>query len=187
MLYLPPGVTREMLAKREEREASAFEGGVFASDDRCREFTKLLKHIDPHLSMVFCKEPAPLEAVACGARPGRYNLVRETPGSPVTFIPVISQDGGYAEPTSQIFELLKSMDWQDPRVQRDRRLEDQRLEDAKVKAEREEMRRMNEEVYEDFVARTRTQVSMNRDTAWGQNAAGAKKARGQKRGSRNAR
>lgn len=169
-LYLPPGVTREMLAERQEREAQAGASGVFVSDDRCREFNPLLLNVDPYLRMVFCREPAPLEAVACGARPGRYNLVRETPGSPVTFIPVIAEDGGYAEPNSTIFELLKSMDWQDPRVQRDRKDQEERLERARAKREQDERRERDEDVYERFKAVSRAQVSMSDAIPWTQNS-----------------
>lgn len=177
MLYLPPGVTREMLAERHEREAAAHASGVFVRDNRCREFNPLLLSIDPYLSMVFCREPAPLEAVACGARPGRYNLVLETPGVPVTFIPIIDPDGGYVEPTSEVFTRLGEMDWHDPRVQRHRKMEAQHLEDARAKREQEERRERDEDVYERYMAGNRAFVSMNRDAPWTQSARGRRGAR----------
>jgi hypothetical protein len=179
-LILPPGVTRGMLNERQEREGKAFSGGVFVRDDRCREYDPLLMRADPYLRMVFCREPAPLEAVACGARPGRYNIVRSPPGAPVTFIPITGPDGEFVEPCSSVFEALKQMDWQDPVVQRERKRREEALEEARAKAEAEEMRRMDEEVLEAYLAGTRTQVSMNADTPWAQNAAGYKKVRGNK-------
>lgn len=180
-LYLPPGVTREMLAEREEREAQAYAQGVFVRDERCREFNPLLVRVDPYLSMVFCREPAPLEAVACGARPGRYNLVREAPGAPLSFIPIIGPDGEFVEPTSRIFDELKAMDWWNADVKRDRQAREDRLEDARRKTEEAERERMTDEVLERYLAGTRTQVSMNPDVPWAQNAAGFKRIKGEKK------
>lgn len=178
MLLLPPGVTRELYEKRQAREQGAAASGVFAKDDRCREYDPLLKRVEPYLSMVFCNEPAPLQAVACGARPGRYNIVRDAPGYPLTFIPLVGEHGEFVEPNSAIFEGLKLMDWWSDDVNRERRRKEQALKDAEAKALAEERREMNEDVLEHYLAATRTQVSMNRDTAWAQNARGYKKVRG---------
>lgn len=178
-LYLPPSVLRD---RRLENEAQAFAAGVFVRDDRCREFDPLLLNVEPWLRMLFCREPAPLEVVAAGARPGRYNIVREPPhGEPVTFIPIVGPAGEYVEPTSRVFDTLKAMDWWNDEVKRDRVERENRIEDARRKAQAEERRRIDDEVFERFQAVSRTQVSMNPDTAWGQNARGAGLARAEKK------
>lgn len=178
-LYLPPSVLRE---RRLENEAKAFASGVFVRDDTCREFDPLLKSVEPALSMLWCREPAPLEVVAAGARPGRYNIVREPPeDAPVTFIPVVGPDGEYVEPTSRVFDMLAEMDWWDGRVKRDREELRQRAEDARSKAHAEEMRRISDEAWERWQAVSRAQVSMNRSVPWSQNHAGERAAKAERK------
>lgn len=180
-LYLPPGVTRELYDERLKREAQAHASGVFVRDERCREFDPLLFRVEPYLSMVFCREPAPLPVVACGARPGRYNIVRQVPGTPVTFLPVVGPDGEYVEPSSRVFQMLDELDSWKPSVKRDRQQRSDRIADARAKAEVDERARMDQEVWERWQAVSRTQVSMNTDTPWAQNHAGHKRVRGEKR------
>lgn len=94
----------------------------------------------------------------------------------MTFIPIIDPDGGFVEPTGEVFTRLGEMDWQDPRVQRDRKLEAQKLEDARAKRETEERRERDEDVYERFVAGNRTFVSMDQSASWSQNVNGRRGA-----------
>lgn len=178
-LYLPAGVSPEMMDERQRREAQA--QTVFLRDERCREFDPLLFRVDPYLSMVFCNDPAPIEVAHCGARPGRYNIVRQVPGAPLSFIPIVGPSGEYVEPTSRVFELLRQMDWWNEDVKRDRNAREDRLEDARRKTQDAERERLNTEVYERYVAGTRTQVSMNPDVPWAQNAAGFNRIKGEKR------
>lgn len=178
-LYLPASALREQRLQN-EAEATRFMAARMAP--WWHQFDRDLQRIDPSLSLVFCPEPAPLNVVAAGARPGRYNIMRQShKGGPMTFMPVVGPDGEFVEPTSRVFDQLKSMDWWDPEVMRERKRVQDQLEDERRKRHDEEMRRIQEETWERWLAVSRTQISMNRETAWGQNARGAALSRGERR------
>lgn len=175
-LYLPPAVLRDMRLEREQHALAHMETAQQSAV--CREFNPDLERIDPLLSLVFCREPAPFEVVAAGARPGRYNVMRESyRGGPRTFMPIVGPSGEFVEPTSRLFDTLKSQDWWDPAVMRDVRARDDRIEDARRKREQDELEEANADVLERWLAVSRAQVSMSRDTPWAQNSAGLRRSR----------
>jgi hypothetical protein len=175
-LYLPPSALRDL---RLEREAQTLEFVETARQSAvCREFDPLLQRIDPLLSMVFCREPAPHAVVAAGARPGRYNVLRESHnGGPRSFMPIVGPNGEFVEPTSRVFETLKSMDSWNPAVQRERREREESIEKARAKREADELREANEDVLERYKAVSRAQVSMNTSVPWAQNWQGERAAK----------
>lgn len=164
---------RFLVEERRRREAETLRFVETAHQSAvCREFDPLLQRIDPCMSMVFCREPAPLDVVAAGARPGRYNIMREPVDGPRTFMPVVGDNDEFVEPTSRVFDRLRAMDWWDPRVSRARKEREDRLDDARRKREEDERREINEEMYERYLATNRAFVSMDRSNPWSQNVAG---------------
>lgn len=175
--FVPPRVAYELQQETLRREAEGLrELQVEARFKWAREFEAELKRIDHRLfGPVFCPDPAPLDAVVMGAQPGRWHVGRENEGAPTSLLPILGPNGEYMEPTSRVFEQLKQMDWWDDRVMRDRRKRERELEEAKARREERERKEFDEECYERYMAVSRTQVSMNRDTPWTQNHAGGKR------------
>lgn len=174
-VWIPPTASRELVEERKRREAKALLLAHVTSV--CEKFNEDLRRIDEGLQMVFIPDWMPLDVVAAGARPGRYNLIREDhKGGPLTFIPIVGPDGEFVEPGSHIFDLLNANDWQNPRVIKHRKELQAKIADAKRKAEEEEMRRLDEEVIERYKAYTRTQVLMSPDVRWAQNSAGRRRS-----------
>lgn len=176
-IFVPPKVSYELQQETLRREAEGLlELKVEAKFKWAKEFEAELKRIDHRLfGPVFCPDPAPLDAVAMGAQPGRWHVGRENEGAPTSLLPIMGPNGEYMEPTSRVFEQLKAMDWWDDRVLRDKRKRERQMEEAKRIREERERKEFDEEMYERFLAVSRTQVSMNRDTAWSQNVAGKRR------------
>lgn len=177
--WRPPTVSSRLSEETQRREAEASKALSYEQKLKwVEEFNRDLENIWSGMRLLWCPDPAPVEAVAMGARPGRWGiLVPGLHGAPASVKPILGPDDSYVDPSlnaSAIFENLKQQDWWNPRVRRER-------ERAKVEAERAAERRKEQEreerdleVLERFLAGTRTQVSMNRDTPWTQNAAGRK-------------
>lgn len=194
-LFLPPRVSRELQEESRRREIEAAK--VMIGDERLdwkREFDAQLERIVAGMRLAFCPDPAPLDAVGQGAFPGRWHLVWPSyHGGPLNLQPlVISPEtgkatvggsGGFVEPGSWVFDRLAESDLWSERVQRERRRIRREAEEAGRRREEQERRDRDADVLERFKAVTRTQVSMNRDTPWSQNAAGARRTKGN-RGSR---
>jgi hypothetical protein len=190
-LVLPPRLTQKLQLERAQREAAVFETlEGDARDTWRREFNAQLERVVHGMKLMWCPDPAPLDAVAQGAFPGRWNLVWPGySGGPLTVQPLVLRDGephiggegGFVEPGSWVFDRLASMDLWSERVQRDRRRIKREAEVAKRRREEQERRDFDLECLERWKAVSRTQVSMNPDTAWGQNARGAAQARAEKR------
>lgn len=180
-LFVPPRVAREIHGEARRRETEAMKALVA---DRgwawVQEFNVELDRIEHGLRLVFCPDPAPVDAVACGAKPGRWHVFRPATSGPMSVLPITGPNGEFAEPSSAVFDMLRRNDWWDDRVISDRRKREERLQRAEKDREEKERADFNRDIYERWLAVSRTQVSMNRDTAWGQNAAGAKRARGNK-------
>jgi hypothetical protein len=190
-LVLPPRLTRKLEQERAEREAVALAALQGDSRDQWRrEFNAQLERVVHGMKLMWCPDPAPLDAVAQGAHPGRWNLVWPGySGGPLTVQPLvlvdgepsIGGDGGFVEPGSWVFDRLAQMDLWSERVQRERRRIKREAEEAKRRREEQERRDFDLECLEAWKAVSRTQVSMNTDTAWGQNARGAAQARGERK------
>jgi hypothetical protein len=86
--------------------------------------------------------------------------------------PYVDELGGYREPDSGLFELVRRSDMWDDRLERDRRRVREEALKAKEKREREELEEIEREAFERWQAVTRTQVSLNRDSPWTQNTNG---------------
>jgi hypothetical protein len=123
--FLPPRVSLELQEESRRREAEATRAMV--GDDRMewkREFDAQLERVVHGMRLAFCPDPAPLDAVAQGAYPGRWHLVWPGfNGGPLVLQPLvvdasgkacIGGDGGFVEPGSWVFDRLAEQDlWSD--------------------------------------------------------------------------
>jgi hypothetical protein len=176
-LWTPPKVDRDL---REQTQAHASEvtGMVERFRGILKHYTRELKAIDPYLELIF----APPNAEAPGLVPGRYHVMRHNPGAPPSLIPIQGPNGEFSEPTSQVFEQLKSTDLWNTAVGHERRRREEAAERASVRAKEREQAERAEEVKDRWNAATRTFVSMDRSKPWSQNAAGRRGAGGGRRG-----
>lgn len=177
-LFLPPKVSRELQAETQRRSAEAFKalrGEAIAQ--WVEEFNRELRAIDPQLKLVWAPDPLPVDAVGAGVRPGRWHVMRHNPGTVPSFM-AIENNGEYVDPDSRVFEKLRSLDWWNAEVNRDRKRVQRELDEAREKRQAEELKRMDEEVLDRYKALNTASVSMNRSGAWSQNVAGR---RGRKR------
>lgn len=178
LLWTPQSAERQARAQVDaEREAFAeYMRGLLPETRRMNEE---LRRIDPYLELVFVGERAPDDDPAIV--PGRWHVVRHNPDAPDTWMPVVGENDGYAEPTSRIFDKLAVENmWNASHLERKRKRE------ARRAAERERDKERNralkaQEFNERHAAATRTQVSMNTDVPWAQNFQGTKR-RGPKSG-----
>lgn len=177
--WVPPEVTRELLDQRHQREAEAFKA---LRDENhwqwVQEFNHDLKAVDHRLQLVWCPNPAPVEAAAAGAQPGRWNIVRHNDGAPISCIPLEYEDGSYREPGSWVFDMLKRSDLWNSSVTHDRKRCEKELKAAKERREALETEERQERMLESWKAVSRTQVSMNTSVPWAQNMAGLRRTRG---------
>jgi hypothetical protein len=181
-----PRLTRELALERAQREAAtlaALEGD--SRDTWRREFNAQLERVVHGMKLMWCPDPAPLDAVAQGAFPGRWNLVWPGySGGPLTVQPLVLRDGepqiggdgGFVEPGSWVFDRLAAMDMWSERAMRDRRRIKAEAEEAKRRREQQERADFDRECLEHWNAVSRAQVSMSRDMPWTQNSAGRRGA-----------
>lgn len=190
-LWTPPQVRRELAEESRRRETMALQQLV--DDARWqwkREFDAQLERVMPGMRLLVCPDPAPLEAVAQGARPGHWHVswpgVR---GGPLNVQPLvldadgeprIGGEGSFVEPGSWVFDKLAEADMWNGEVMRERRRIQREAGEAKRRRKEIEAAEFDQETFERYRAVTRTQVSMNRETPWGQNARGARIARAEK-------
>lgn len=188
-VWVPPRVSRELAEESRRREHEAAK--VMLGDGRLewkKEFDAQLDRIVHGMCLAFCPDPAPLDAVAQGAYPGRWHLVWPGfNGGPLVLQPLVLDvrsgkpqvggDGAFVEPGSWVFDRLAEQDLWSDRVQRDRRRIRREAEEAKRKREADERRERDLDVLERWKAVSATQVSMNRSTPWSQNQAGARAAK----------
>lgn len=181
-MWLPPGVTQEMFKERQRREGEAMQALDPAGQQEWVErFNRELKAIDPYLKLLWCPDPAPVDAVACGAQPGRWHVMRHNPGAPISLLPITGPDGQYVEPNSAVFEKLRASDWWSPEVMRERKRVKEELERAKERREAQERAAFDQEMLERWQAVSRAQISMSRDQPWSQNVKGRRRVRADQR------
>jgi hypothetical protein len=192
-LFLPPRITRELADESRRRETEALK--ALSADHWYqwkKEFDAQLEHVVHGMRLVSCPDPAPLDAVAQGASPGRWHLVWPSwNGGPLNIAPLvldretgkprIGGDGDFAEPGSWVFDQLAESDLWSDRVQRERRRIRREAEEAKRKRQEQERADRDQDVLERVKAVTRTQISMNRSVPWTQNHAGSKRTKGEAR------
>lgn len=180
-LFVPPKVVAALQEERQRREAQALD--ALRAEHRwgwVKEFNHELDRVVPGMKLVWCPDPAPLDAVACGAHPARWNLIWPGfHGGPLSVLALEDGDGGYREPGAWVFDMLARSDLWDSRVQRDQRRIRREAEVARARREERERAERDQDVLDRWLAASRTQVSMNRDVPWSQNAAGVR-GRGKK-------
>jgi hypothetical protein len=190
-VWVPPRVSRELAEESRRREHEA--ARAMLGDGRLdwkKEFDAQLERIVHGMRLAFCPDPAPLDAVAQGAYPGRWHLVWPGfNGGPLVLQPLqvrggeahIGGEGGFVEPGSWIFDRLAESDLWSERVQRDRRRIREEAERAKARRVEQERADRDRDVLERWKAVSGTSVSMNRSVPWAQNVAGAKRTKGEAR------
>jgi hypothetical protein len=181
-IWTPPAVSRELREETAQREARAQHGlQTEVSASWVQDFNRDLEAIWPGMRLVFCPDPAPVDAVAMGARPGRWGvLMPSQTGGPGSVKPILGPDGEYVDPSangSAILDGLRAGDWWNPEVKRERERAQAEAKRASEKRKQQERDQMTEEILETYLAKTRAFVSMNRDQPWTQNAAGKRAAK----------
>jgi hypothetical protein len=179
MGWAPPKVTDRLRDETVKREAHAFLG--LTTDDGSqwwRDWNRDLEAFMPGLRLCWCPDPAPVDAVALGARPGRYGLLfPSVMGGPVSVSSFSGPNDEFVQPGAWVFDMLRANDWQNPLVRADRERALEAAERAKAKREQDERDEMTQEILERYLAVSRAQVSMSRDVPWSQNSAGRRGAR----------
>jgi hypothetical protein len=180
-MWVPPQVSRELEEQRRQYEAA-----VRLMLDWCEaprdDLNRVAQSIDTNLAVLRALPNVPAGFPLKG---GFFHVVRVNPGAPVTCEPITDNAGGFIEPTPTALErMLRERDLQNPQVRHAlERREAERAEQARS-AEASEREGRQEEMRDRILAATRTQVSMNPDAPWSQNAspaarrdAGARKTR----------
>lgn len=173
-LFIPPRVAAELKAES-QRHAAEVQGSL-EMGATIEKWDRMLAEIDPRLTLVraksWVKTGTPL-------KPGFWHIIRDNAdkGAPPTVMVIEGPNGEFAEPTSAIFDLLHRNDLQRPGAMREIREREERIRRAQEKEREIEREERQREILERFTAGTRVQVSMNRDTAWTQNAKGRRAKR----------
>lgn len=180
-LWLPPSVADEHRDSTAAFNASVMEmietGGVVQA-----EWNRVLGAKFPDVTILMVK--AKDSAHAPGLVPGYYHLMVVPENAPLTFLPVFGADGEFAEPSHATLSWLEAADLQNPQVIRDRDEANRRELERQEKERTQITDEVTEDAEERWAAATRTQVSMNPDVAWSQNAQGGRAARAYKRDKR---
>lgn len=140
------------------------------------EWNPLLKELDPLLRLGRAKGLA--HAPGFPVMPGFWHWVRENESTAPTITPITGPDGeSFREPSSGVLEDLRRSDLQDPRVfavllaQRE---ESERAAEREIEEAREERQT---DMWDHWLAASRTQISMNSASPWSQNHSGRRGAR----------
>lgn len=187
-LWVPPVLARDLALESRRREAAALEAvDTHAREEWVRVFNAQLEQVVPGMFLAGCPDPAPVDLVAQGARPGLWHLIWPSyNGGPLNVQPLalneagepsIGGTGGRVEPGSWVFAALARADLWNERANRERRRAQRQAQELAERRKEQERRDRDADVMEHYMAATRTQVSMNRDTPWTQNAAGRKGAK----------
>lgn len=178
-LWLPPEVSRELRDHTASYRAEVLKMIETAGPVQAA-WNPTLQAKDPRLSMIRAKE----SANAVGLIPGYYHLMMDGEGVPLTFLAIRNPDGSFTEPSHRTLTWLSEADLQNPQVIRERDAQMRSLEERTAKDRAAIADEVTEEAEERWAAATRTQVSMNPDTPWSQNASGARAAKAYKRDKR---
>ena len=144
-----------------------------------REFNSELQRVDHRLKLVWCPDPAPVEAVATGAQPGCWHIARDNQqaNAPLSLIPLQWPDGTPRDPGAWVFDMLARTDLWNPNVRHERERRLRQLEQARERRENREREERRQELRERVNAIRETSISFNRDNPWHQNVAGRRGAR----------
>lgn len=178
-VWLPPKVSRELAEESRRREAAALDAvDLAAREEWVRVFNAQLERVVPGMFLAGCPDPAPLDLVGQGARPGYWHLIWPGfNGGPLNIMPLQGPGGERREPGSWVFDLLAEGDLWNERSNRERARVKRAAEEASARRLEQERRDRDEEVMERYLAATRAQVSMSRDVPWSQNSNGRRGAR----------
>lgn len=175
MLFVPPSVARELLDERAQFIQALL--NACHQDQVCVEWDLELQRLDPRLKML--KAPEHL-VIGMPLEPGFYHLVRWNENAPPSVTPVRGEHGEFRVPDSGLLEKLRGLDLQNARVVAQHKLDQARAQASHLRGKLNRRQARQEDTLERWRAVSRTQVSMNTDTPWAQNAAGATRTRGEK-------
>ena len=179
-LWVPPKVARELVEEREQFNSQMDEmAHQWSAMETMREFNHELKRIDELLELIFVPLHADVSGSPC--RPGFWHVLRRNAGAPWSVIVLEDERGLPVEPTSRVFEKLKQSDMWDHRSRREQDRMGRLAQEAEDRRKVREREARQGELEERVLAATRTQVSMNTDMPWSQNAAGMRDARTRKK------
>lgn len=170
-VFLPPKVARELIEER-QKYVSDLDAACYV-DQVCKDWTRELRRLDPLLRMVRAHE---YPVIGTPLLPGHYHMIRDNQGAPPSVTPVRGPNGEI-DPPGSLLERLKSMDLQDARAVADREREQREVQAAHDRDVERHASARDGELVERVLAATRTQVSMNPDVPWHQNAAGKRGAK----------
>jgi hypothetical protein len=169
-LWIPPKVSKKLFEERLEYEQAV--QLMLECEDPREDLNRVVAALDPDAAVLRAK---PTVRTGFPLKPGYWHFIRRNPGAPMTVQPIEGPSGEYVDPTPSVLErMLRERDLQNPQVRRamERREQERK---ALLEAEKQQMRdEIDTEVTERVLAATRTQVSLNRDSAWSQNASGRK-------------
>lgn len=174
-LYLPPKVARELLDTRQQF-AQCLRNATTV-DAVCAEWGPELRRLDPLMEM---RKAPEYTVIGMPLVPGFYHLIRWNETTAPSVTPVRHADGSFRVPDSALLDKLRFLDLQSAQVVAAHRVMQER---ERLTAERDKLRTREGRqgnILERFVATQRTQVSMNPDVPWAQNAAGFKRIRGER-------
>jgi len=183
-LFVPPRVARELQQETRRREAEALKS--LKLRDLWHEYNARLDRIVPGMRLMWCEETITLDAFTQGGLPAHWHLVWPGyNGGPLTVQPLVLRDGephiggegDFIEPGSWMFDRIAEMDMWNERTMRERRRIREAAKEAAARRREQERAAFDRECLEHWLAASRTQISMNRNTPWSQNAAGARAAK----------
>lgn len=129
--------------------------------DELDSYNKELKQIDPDLELVW----APETVTAPGLSPGRFHVLRRNPPpAPPLLLPLETEDGGFKEPGSWMYDWLRRQDLWNDAAQADRRKAEQELERQRDKRRAEEREEVAWEIDERLRVANRPSVLFDVDT-----------------------
>jgi hypothetical protein len=168
-------VPQHIIDENRRYEQVMFDNAVRSYMDHVKgildEFNYELQKIDPRLELMRAGEAIIWQSTE--VQPGYYFVVRHNdPPAPPSIMPWQTPEGGFREPDSGIFEMLRKNDLWNPATKHRAKKQAQKLQEAEDRRRAQERADRQRELHERYLAATRTQVSMNRDIPWHQNAAG---------------
>lgn len=171
-LWLPPAVSRELAQETAIRQA-AIEMASYV-ERTMAQWNPELQRVDPDLQLIKAKQTSDVP----GMKPGFWHLLMVKKGVPTLIVLEDPLTGGFREPGSWMFDMLRASDLWNGRAVRDRERRLDAALRAKQRAKEAEDEERQTEILERYLAATRAQVSMNRDAPWSQNVQGRRGAKG---------
>lgn len=174
-LLVPPKVAKE-LAEEQRGHLRAKLEAVFDFDDPvCKQWNPELKKLDGLIRIGRAKPMAYVPGYP--VRAGFYHFLRDNPHAPPTVSAITGADDEWVEPDSGLLRKLQANDLQNPAVLVAIAAEKERAREEEQRDKLRDREVRQDEILERWKAGTRTQVSMNPDVPWTQNAAGRKGAK----------